>query len=475
MSQPFPQHPFLSGNFAPLSIEGDAHDLPVVGAIPPELDGTLYRIGPNPQFAPRDKNHHWFLGDGMVHAFHIADGRASYRNRWVRTPRFALEREAGRSLYGAWSNPAATDPIAQGRDSGVANTNIIWHGGRLLALEEGHRPFQIAPDTLDPHGYVEFPEPRLDRFTAHPKVDAATGELLFFAYSASGPLSKGMSYGVIDRGGRLTRFDRFEAPFACMVHDFMTTANHVLIPILPLTGSLERALGGKPAYAWEPEQGAFLGVLRRDQPIDSIRWLEVEPCYVFHPMNAWEANGQIFADVMRYDTAPLFPRPDGTIERNAPPQAKLCRWTVDLAQGRVRRSDLDDTPGEFPRIDDRRNGLANRHGWFAAQGQRNGSGPSQGSALTFGAIVHVDHQTGARARFDLPEGDGASEPVFVPRGPSAAEGDGWLLLTVYRAAERRSDLVILDAQDVARGPVATVQLTHRVPYGFHGNCRGNAA
>jgi carotenoid cleavage dioxygenase-like enzyme len=464
MSLPFPQHPFLSGNFAPISIEGDAHDLPVVGAIPPELDGTLYRIGPNPQFAPRDRNHHWFLGDGMVHAFTIQGGKASYRNRWVRTPRFALEREAGRALFGSWGNPMTTDPSAQGCDSGVANTNIIAHAGRLLALEEGHRPFELASDSLDPHGYLDL-NTQLDRFTAHPKVDAETGELMFFSYGSGAPLSATMSYGVINRKGCLARLDRFEAPFSSMVHDFMTTANHVLFPVLPLTGDLGRAMKGGPAFAWEPEKGAYLGVLKRDRPVSEIRWLEVEPCYVFHPMNAWEADGKIFADVMRYDTAPLFPRPDGSIDRNARPEAKLCRWTVDLAAGKVRHSDLDDTAGEFPRIDDRRNGLAYRHGWFAAQA----------IGFSFGAIVHVDHATGARQRYELPAGDAASEPVFVPRAADAEEGDGWLLLTVYRAAEHRSDLMVLDARDVTRGPVATVQLSQRVPFGFHGNWRAQAA
>jgi carotenoid cleavage dioxygenase-like enzyme len=460
MSLPFPQHPFLSGNYAPISIEADAHDLPVIGAIPTELDGSLYRIGPNPQFAPRG-DYHWFLGDGMVHAFHIAKGRASYRNRWVRTPRFEAERAAGQALFGAWGNPMTSDRSVRATDSGVANTNIVWHAGKLMALEEAHRPFALAADTLAPAGYLDLGK-GVDRFTAHPKVDAKTGELLFFAYSTTGPLSDGMTYGVLDREGRLTRFDKFDAPFASMVHDFMTTENYVVIPVLPLTGNIGRAMAGKPGFAWEPEKGAYLGVLRRDQPIGNMRWLEVEPCYVFHPMNAWEADGRLYADVMRYDQAPLFPRPDGSIDRNVRPEARLVRWAIELDPGRVRTEPIDDTPGEFPRIDDRWNGLAYRHGWFAARGK----------GFAFDSIVHVDHASGARQRFALPEGDATSEPVFVPAGPG--EGEGFLLATVYRAAENRSDLIVLAAQDVARGPVATVPLPHRVPFGFHGNWRPNA-
>jgi carotenoid cleavage dioxygenase-like enzyme len=153
MSQPFPTDPFFCGNYAPLSFEADAPDLPVRGELPKDLAGTLYRNGPNPQFAPRDHDHHWFIGDGMIHAFHIADGRVGYRNRWVRTPKWELEHQAHQALFGSWGNPATTDPSAQGKDGGVANTNIVWHAGKLFALEEGHRPFALDPETLAAHGY----------------------------------------------------------------------------------------------------------------------------------------------------------------------------------------------------------------------------------------------------------------------------------------------------------------------------------
>ena len=181
MSQPFPLNPFFSGNYAPISFEADAFDLPLRGDLPKELAGTLYRNGPNPQFAPRDANHHWFIGDGMIHAFHIADGRVSYRNRWVRTPKWELENKAHRALFGSWGNPATTDPSVQGKDGGVANTNIVWHGGKLFALEEGHRPFSLDPTTLAAQGYWDFQGAFSGaRFTAHPKIDPETGELIFF-------------------------------------------------------------------------------------------------------------------------------------------------------------------------------------------------------------------------------------------------------------------------------------------------------
>jgi carotenoid cleavage dioxygenase len=143
------------------------------------------------------------------------------------------------------------------------------------------------------------------------------------------------------------------------------------------------------------------------------------------------------------------------------------RWTFDLAapSNQIQRQPLDDLAGEFPRFDERRTGLSYRHGWFAANTVRR-------KGVGFNAIAHVDLQTGQRAVFEFGEGDGAGEPVFVPRTPDAAEGDGYVIATVYRAAENRSDLVVFDALDIGKGPVGAAQAPRRVPFGFHGNWRG---
>jgi carotenoid cleavage dioxygenase len=462
MNAPVVPNPYLSGNFAPLATEDDFSDLPVVGALPESLRGTLVRNGPNPQFAPRDPNYHWFLGDGMLHAFRISDGKVSYSNRYVRTPKWEAEHRAGHALFGSWGNPMTTDPDYIGKDSGIANTNIVWHANRLLALEEAHQPFAVDPRTLAPEGYVPLAK-AAERFTAHPKIDPETGEMLFFGYGVGDvPLSAGMAYGVVDADGNTTRLDRFEAPFASMVHDFMVTRGHVMFPVLPLTLSLPRAMTGLPPVAWEPEQGACVGVMVRNAPIESIRWFKADACYVFHVMNAWEEGARLFADVMEYPHAPLFPNADGS--RGAPAQAVLVRWMFDLAStsDTIMRTVLDDMPGEFPRIDDRRAGLAYRHGWFAANSRTE-------TEVRFNTIAHIDAVGGREDAFVLPKGDMTSEPVFVPRANDAPEGEGWLLAVVYRGAEDRSDLVVLDAQNVAAGPLATASLPRRVPFGFHGN------
>src|SRR5271165_5381146 len=149
-------NPFLEGNFAPLSGEDDFAALRVTGEIPKDLAGSFYRNGPNPQFEPRDPAHHWFAGDGMIHAFSFDRSNVSYRNRFVRTPKWELEHEARRSLFGTFGNPMTSDPSVMGKDSGVANTNVVWHAGKLLALEEGHQPFELEPRTLKPRGYLNY-------------------------------------------------------------------------------------------------------------------------------------------------------------------------------------------------------------------------------------------------------------------------------------------------------------------------------
>lgn len=468
MTTPYPDHPQLSGNYAPIRMECDVEDLIVRGEIPKDLDITYYRNGPDPQFPPLGE-HHWFAGDGMVHMFRIQDGRVSYRNRWVRTVKWGLERREGRSLYSPFQ-PGLNDPItADVKNDSLANTNVIWHGEKLMALEEGHAPFVLDPDTLDSLGTWRFDGRLKGPMTAHPKIDPTTGELLLFGYMAAGPLTPTIRYSVVDAKGELTRTDQFDAPFASMVHDFIATDTHVVFPIFPVTGSIERAMSGAPIFAWEPEKGTHLGVMRRDGSVADLRWFETDPCFVYHPMNAYSDGDRITAHVMQFEEVPLFPFPDGTPTSNV--KGRLCEWTIDLGDhsNGVRRRYLDDVIGEFPRIDDRHAGAKYRYGYYAGA-----NGDTEAASIEFGSVIRHDFATGTHVRYELPDGDVTGEPVFVPGSPDAPEGVGFLLSIVYRAGENRSDLIVLDAENVDAGPLACAQLPHRVPYGFHGNWRANA-
>ena len=466
MATPHPDDPLLSGPFEPIRFECERAELRVDGAIPPDLHGSLYRIGPNPQFTPRGR-YNPLQGDGMVHAFHVGGGRVAYRNRWVRTQRWKLEREAGEALFSAF-NPMDSDPRVQGMQTdGIANTNVVWHGGRLLALEEGHAPFELQPDTLDSIGAWTFDGKLVGPMTAHPKLDPETGEMVFFGYNATGTISPDMAFHVADRNGKLIRSETFRAPYAAMVHDFMVTRDHVIFPIMPLTGSMERAMRGAPVYAWEPELGTYVGIMPRDGSVADLRWFKGAPGYVFHPMNAHTDGDRVVCDVCECETAPLFPLPDGTPGDPKKAIPRLTRWTFDLGRNSddFKSERLSDIPCEFPRLDERRTGLAYRYGYVACDtnpGHRVGG---------FNAIARVDHRSGRFETYPVGEGCATNEPIFVPRSDDSAEGDGFLLANVYDENRKASHLVILDAQNVAAGPLATAYLDHRVPFGFHGNWR----
>lgn len=379
-----------------------------------------------------------------------------YRNQWVGTQRLAAEKVAGHGLSG---NLGARTSAFDDKE-GAANTNVIAHAGRILALEEAHPPFAIGAH-LQALGSVDFDGGMSGSFTAHPKIDPHTGEMLFFGYGAPDKLSAGMSYGVVDSAGKLTRFEHFHTPYASMVHDFAVTEHYLLFPVMPLTASRARAEAGLPPYAWEPALQTQVGIMRRDQHVDAIEWWSGPSCYAFHVMNAWEADGCLIMDIMPFAAPPLFPYADGSQVRGGGP-ALLTRWTfrLDNPAKTFEQQLLCDIGGEFPRIDDRFAGLRNRHGWFAGHGMG-----------MYSRIVHMGMDTNGRAQdiFDLPASDTTSEAIFVPRAHDASEGDGWLLAVVYRGEERRSDLIVLDALHLAAGPVAVVKLPHRVPNGFHGN------
>ena len=470
MSKPFPtDDPFLRGIYAPLHMECDAPNLPIRGDWPRELNGWLYRNGPNPQFAPRG-TYHWFSGDGMLHAFHVSDGRVSYRNRWVRTPKWQLEHDAGEGLSGAFGNPRFSDPRIVQLNSTVANTHVIWHAGRLLALEEAHAPFEVDPVTLAPRGYHDFGGALRGPMTAHPKIDAASGEMIFFGYSAKGRFTPDVALHVADRSGALTRSQWMQAPYPSMVHDFVVTQGWIVLPIFPLTGSMDRAKTGLPPYAWEPDKGSHIALIPRGGSVDDAIWFDGDPCYVFHPMNAYDTpDGKVVCDMVKYPAAPLFPAPDGRPASGDAPVARLVRWTFD-PQGRSKgwhEQPLDEHPAEFPRLDERFATRPYRHGWFQAglpAEARRGRESRDG-------LAHIDHAGGVVSIWMPEPGDRCGEPVFVPRCADATEGDGYVLSVIFRAETQCSDLAVFDALNLGSGPLALAQLSHRVPAGFHGSWR----
>ena len=428
----------LRGNYAPVTDEVTATDLAVEGSIPRELSGRYLRNGPNPKSGTSS---HWFSGDGMVHGVRLAGGQAHwYRNRWVRTRPLL---DDGVRLVG--------DDGTVDRTVGLANTNVIGHAGRFLALVETSFPTELTPE-LDTVGVCDFDGRLRTAMTAHPKPCPATGELHFFGYGFFPPY---LTYHRLDAAGRLVQSEEIAVPGPTMMHDFAITERHVVFMDLPVVFQPEHALAGERfPYGWSDDYGARLGVMPRGGTNADVRWFEIEPCYVFHPLNAYDDGERLVVDVARY--AELWRESPNDFD-----PAGLHRWTIDLAAGRVAEQPLDDRPVEFPRVDDRLTGKRHRYGWAVE------NAANVGEAAT--RLVKYDLTTGAAQAHDFGPGRVPGEGVFVPAGNDAGEDEGWVLQYVYDATRDGSDLVILDAQRLGGAPQAVVRLPQRVPFGFHGN------
>jgi carotenoid cleavage dioxygenase-like enzyme len=463
MATPFPaNHPYLSKGFEPIRIECDCADLVVEGTIPQELIGSLYRIGPNPQFAPRGF-YNPLLADGMIHAFHIRDGRVAYSNRWVRTLQWQHERTAGRSLFGTTGSPRDADPEVAGlQTDGVANTNLVWHGQRLLALEEGHAPIQIDPVTLRTLGPWTFDGALPGNMTAHPKVDPVTGEMFFFANFPNKDFSGSLAFYAASADGNLTRSEMFQGPFPSLVHDFAITQDYILFFICPITLSMERIRKGASPIGWEPARGTHIGIFPRVGSTSDIRWFKAPPSMAWHSMNAFQANDTINLDVCA-QARPAFPDENGRTPSDTDLRQYLTRWTMDWSNpGTVVTTRLNEAACEYPKIDERRVGLQYRFGFVACVG-----GPGTGD-LFHRAVGRFEFETGLLRTFHFGEDSAISEAIFVQNAPEGAEADGYLLLTVFEERRNASYLAILDSTRIESGPIAKAHLDHRIPLGFHG-------
>jgi carotenoid cleavage dioxygenase len=452
--------PYLSKGYAPLRSESVQAELDIEGVLPDGLNGSFYRIGPSPQFPPRGR-YNPLNGDGMVHAFRIERGRVSYRNRWVRTERWRLEREAGRVLFGTSGLPGDDDPSVSGtRTDGVANTNVVRHAHRFLALEEGHAPYALDPVSLDTIGRFTF-DGRLPRnMTAHPKIDTVSGAMIFIANFENLRAPKDVGLHVVDASGALARSEIVAGPFPALIHDFALTEDFVILPFCPVTVSMRRAMAGGPLIAWEPMLGTRVGVLSRTN--GTLRWFEGPAVMAWHVMNAFNMRDRIVVDVCPQD-APMFPLADGALPDETKAAQRLTRWEFDWAKpGAFESHRLGEQATEYPRVDERYAGRSYRTGYVASIG-----GPGTGDIFHRGLACY-DHERATWTFWNAGPHAAVAEPVFAPARADACEGEGFLLTNVYDETRKTSHLAILDAQDLARGPVARAHLTHHVPVGFHG-------
>lgn len=472
----FPDINMYRGFQAPGRFEGDVRGVPVVqGEIPADLSGAYYRVGPDPQFPPKLGTDIPLNGDGMVSMFRFDDGRVDFKCRWVHTPKFEVEREAGRALFGAYRNPFTDDPSVCGISGGTANTGLIWHGDRMLALKEDSHPVEINPVTLETIGPWDFGGSLTSATaTAHPKIDPRTGALVFFGYAAKGQTTPDIAYYEARPDGTIIHERWLQAPYSGMVHDFSVTESYVVFPIIPLVSDLERLKEGFPHFAWAPDQPMYLGVLPRRDTSKPVRWFTGSARFASHTMNAYEVDGKILIDMSVGESAvfPFFPELSGAPYDPEAATPYVSRWTVD-PNGMTDDFSLDrlsDIPGEFPRIDERYSTTPYRYGFVAMQGGVSSSTKLPGSlaGMRFDLIGRVDHMTGSTTTHYVGEASSTQEALFVPRPNSTEEGDGYVMALINRYESMTSDLLVLDANNIDAEPIATIALPLRLRNGLHG-------
>ncbi|WP_179283353.1 carotenoid oxygenase family protein [Bordetella genomosp. 9] len=435
--------PALTRAFAPVFDERDDGDLPVQGEIPAGLSGVFMRNGPNPAFEPAAHYAYPFDGTGMVHAIYLDGGRARYRNRWVATKELTEERAAGHRIYNTSFGPP---PHAN-----LANTNIVHHAGRYLALYEGGAPYEMDRE-LATVGAFDYGG-ALPRFmSAHPKADPQTGELLSVEYDLHTSM---MRYLRADRSGQLDRRVAFSSPWPAIVHDVAITERYVVAVVAPLVFDMS---GKGPPAQWEPDRGTRIALIPRDA-VDSkdIKWVPGPPFFNWHTVNAYEEGGRIELVVPWYDAFSLT-APSKRLE--------LHRLTIDVDSKQVDDRALDDQACEFGRINDACVGRRARYGYVGLRAAYPAHPPQIGA---FEAFARYDLDTGEKVVHRFPPGQTVCEPVFVADPAGGGEADGYILSFVHVEGDERGHFVILDARNLAAEPVATVMLPRRVPAGLHGS------
>ena len=446
----------------PMRFEADVFECEVEGEIPPELAGAYYRSGGDRQY-PSLEEDIILNGDGLASMFRFENGHVSFRSRYVQTERLKREREARRRLYGHYRNKFTDDEAVSNlpeRDN-TGNTYAFNHHGELYMLREDSRPYRLDPETLETVEVGQFGTLGSTALTAHPKIDPKTGEWWSYGVFARGEPTTDASLHVFDRDGRLIREEWFHTPYPGLSHDWGVTREHLVFPIMPLTADDKRLRAGGQYYQYDPDLPSAWGVMPRNGSTADMRWFQIPGMVMGHVMNAYTEGDRVILDtpVSPGNCFSFFKDKHGNLPAMAETVTQLTRIVFDLSKPDADAVSLHPVNGAFgdmPRIDDRYAMEKYRVGYFAWRDM-----PQMG-------VGQVDWESGELKVHAL-QGAAAQEPLFVPRSADAPEGDGFVLSAVDRFAEKRTDLLILDGNDVSRPPIATVKLPFALPMAFHGS------
>ena len=456
--------PQLNGIFAPTVDEIDAGPLEVVqGALPRDLVGCYLRNGPNCRFTPLGSYSYPLDGDGMVHGLWFDGKSARYANRFVRTPALEVEERAGRALWpgvmtGQFPSAEEVGRELAGTDRDAPGIHVIRHAGRILALAEGARPFELAGD-LATIGPYSFGGALPSGLCAHPKIDPLTGEMILFRYGLE--RAPWLTWSVVAADGRVTRCETpIDLDGPTMIHDGVITASYLVLFVCPLRFDLEAASRGGSLLSWRPELGTRIVAVER--ATGAARWFDAEACWIWHFANAYERSSERGSTEIVVDYPVWSHAGMGLVAE--PVTCGVVRARLDMASGRASFQDLSDEMSEFPRLDERRVGQRHRYFHMAAKD------PDQPTKVAgeWNRLVRYDmasgqvrERRGGTTRF--------GEAVFAPRTGSRDESDGYIVTYAYDGETLSTSFVILDAADIAAEPVATLRLPQRVPFGLHGS------
>ena len=455
-----------SGGFRTLAEEHDYRIDAIEGQVPAGLRGTLFRNGSGRNDLGGEWFPHWFDGDGMISAIRFDDSGIHYRNRYVATDNYRDETRAGHIVNRGFGKqrPGGMLGNAFRQPANVSNTSVVMQGERLLSLWEGGPPFALDPATLDTRGVETFGG-AVKAFSAHPKVDPDTGELFNF----------GIDYGArttltpyrIDKG-IVTRLPPVTLPRPVMNHDFVLTSRHLVFCLGPIVLLMRPFLLGLKSFdgalCWDTTLPTLILLVPRDGS-GTPRFIETDAFFQFHFANGFEDDGAVVLDLARYPdylTIGQALRDYWKSQWPSKGMANLTRMRIDLASGKVdSRTYETGTANEFPRINPAWSGKRQRFAYIAC-------GPADRMTGLQQQLAKVDLETGAVALHDFAPGGYPGEPVFIATRPGGAEDDGVVVTLVFDAARQRTDIVCLDARDLAATPLFVAPLRHHVPFGLHG-------
>jgi carotenoid cleavage dioxygenase-like enzyme len=460
-------NPYLLGPYAPVFDEIVADNLKVIGEIPKDINGSYVRNGPNPRYEPQG-HYHWFDGDAMLHAIQLENGEATYRNRWIRTANFKEEEAAGKSLWqGLMGRISANMNCPWNRGvplKDTANTAVAFHNGQLLAgWYMCGDLYEIDPVTLETKGIENFNNTLSSKAMAHVKVDENANEMMFFDYELTGSY---LAYGVINGSGEVKHFTKVPTPGPRIPHDMGITENYSILMDLPLIYDLElMAKIGKAVPAFKRDMPSRFGVIPRFGDASEVRWFEAAPCYIYHTINCWEEGDEIIMDCcITPNPVPQKDLPKGTsavvrLNTYLRLNAFLHRYRFNLKTGETKESRLDDLGTEFPLMNSRYLGKKSKY----AYNQR----LELSKTLRFDGIVKYNTEKGTSVTHEYGKNKYGSESPFIPKPNAQDEDDGYVISFVTDAVENTSEVIILDAKNMEKEPLARIILPQRVPLGFH--------